>query len=67
MARQVLIAASLDGILLVLVVVDMVLKPAISDWPILTGMVSIAIIAAVALLPRALATPVVALPHGDTI
>ena len=56
LARQVLLAASLDGVLLVLIVIDMVLKPASDDWPVLVAMLAIALIAALLLLPRALAT-----------
>jgi hypothetical protein len=54
LARQVLLAASFDGAILVLVVIDMVLKPALGDWPVLAGMGAVALIAALALLPRAL-------------
>ena len=58
LARQVLLAASFDGTILVLVVVDMVLKPALGDWPILAGMGGVAIVAALVLMPRALRAPI---------
>lgn len=56
-ARQVLLAASFDGTVLVLIMVDMVVKPTLGDWPILAGMAAVTILAGVVLLPRALAAP----------
>jgi hypothetical protein len=57
LARQVLLAASFDGTILVLVVIDMVLKPTLDDWPILAGLGAIALVAVLVLVPRALAAP----------
>jgi hypothetical protein len=55
LARQVLLAASFDGTLLVLVVIDMVLKPAFADWPLLAGLAAVALVSALVFMPRALA------------
>jgi uncharacterized membrane protein len=55
--RRVLVAARFEVTLLVLVVVDMVLKPSFVDWPILAGMAAAALVTAGFSTPRALTAP----------
>jgi len=63
LARRLLLAAAFDRTLVVLVTVDMVLKPSLANWPVLSGLAAIAMVSGLYFLPRALAAPGVLPPE----
>jgi uncharacterized membrane protein len=63
LARKVLLAACFDGTLLVVIVIDMVLKPTLGEWPILAAFAAVALASALVFMPRALA-PVMRAHHA---